>query len=147
MARASRDEISNFDQSKELTLITQQGRPKHWPPVARVSTVQVTPAHAHEPAPGSRQVVGHVDLMAAREADAVVVEELQEEPEPEPEPEGVEVDGSGQREAVQEVPLVPVAVQKDLGVPPEETVTLADQRQGVPPPVVPDNEPLEGGED
>lgn len=33
--------------------------------------------------------------------------------------------------------LIPVAEQKAAGVPPEQTVTIADQRAGVPPPPIP----------
>lgn len=40
MARITTSDVSNFDESKELAAITQQGRPVHWPPVHRVSVTE-----------------------------------------------------------------------------------------------------------
>lgn len=37
MARITTSDVSNFDESKELTSLAQKGIPVHWPPVHRVS--------------------------------------------------------------------------------------------------------------
>jgi hypothetical protein len=37
MARISNAEVSNFDQSKELAVITKQSLPLYWPKVSRPS--------------------------------------------------------------------------------------------------------------
>lgn len=83
MARITTNDVSNFDESKELATITQQGRPVHWPPVKRVS---LTPPGEREmlsdqqPADVVEEEVEQIKLAEPDELDKQIIEEGGEDP-------------------------------------------------------------------